>query len=205
MSSFGYSSPYVSAHAVSPAVPDAADDAALVIAAQRGEVQAKETLLRRYGLMVTGLCFRLLGKDDDLDDLAQECFVQMFRSLGRLDNPQAFRGWLWEIVVRTAHKHIRRRRVMVRLGLRPAHPVNVDGLISPGAPPDVVYKLTAVYRIIDRLPARVQIALVLRRVEGRPLGEVAKLMGASVASVKRWVAVADRQLDAERGEGGGSR
>jgi len=191
----------MSAHAVSPPLPDGTDDGALVAAAQRGEIQAKESLFRKYGLMVNGLCFRLLGTDEDLDDLVQECFFQMFRSLNRLDNPQAFRGWLSEVVVRTTHNLIRRRRLMARLGMRTINPVNVEALISPGAPPDVVYTLTSIYKIIQRLPPRVQVALVLRRVEGRPLGEVAQLMGASLASVKRWIGAADKMLAPERHDG----
>ncbi|HXI55523.1 MAG TPA: RNA polymerase sigma factor [Polyangia bacterium] len=195
----------MSAHALTPPAPDGADDVALVTAAQRGETEAKERLFRKYGLMVNGLCFRLLGSDQDLDDLVQECFLQMFRSLHRLDKPQAFRGWLSEIVVRTTHNLIRRRRLMVRFGLRTTSPVNVEGLISPGAPPDAVYALNAIYKIIASLPPRVRVALVLRRVEGRPLGEVAQLMGASLASVKRWLVAADKALATERrgAEGGG--
>lgn len=195
----------MSAHAVSPPGPDAEDDAALVTAAQRGELQAQEILFRRYGLMVSGLCFRLLGSDEELDDLVQDCFTQMFRSLGQLENPAAFRGWLWAIVVRTTRNLIRRRRLMVRIGLRSSHSIDVERLISPGAPPDVAYALASIYRIVDRLPARMRVALILRRVEGRPLGEVATLMGASLASVKRWLVAADKHLAAEREEGWGGK
>ncbi|HEX3694134.1 MAG TPA: sigma-70 family RNA polymerase sigma factor [Polyangia bacterium] len=166
--------------------------------AQQGGVKAQEALVRKYGAMVNRLAFRLLGGSEDLDDLVQESFLQAFRSLKRLDKPEAFRGWLSEIVVRTAHNLIRRRRLMSRIGLRTTRPIDVDGLITPNTPLESMLTLTSIYRTLERLPAKVRIALVLRRVEGRQLEEVAELMGASLASVKRWLAQADKVLEGER-------
>jgi RNA polymerase sigma-70 factor (ECF subfamily) len=174
----------------------------LVAAAQRGELRAQEVLVKKYGLMVNGLCFRLLGSREDLDDLVQESFLQAFRSLKTLDKPEAFRGWLSAIVVRTAHNLIRRRRLMSRLGLRATRPVAVEDLIAPGAPLEAMFELGSIYRAVQGLPAKARIALVLRRIEGWQLDEVATLMGASLASVKRWLTDADRVLAAERTERG---
>jgi RNA polymerase sigma-70 factor (ECF subfamily) len=179
---------------------DETTDAVLVAAALRGELRAQEVLFKKHALMVNGLCFRLLGSREELDDLVQESFLQAFRSLKTLDKPEAFRGWLSAIVVRTAHNLIRRRRLMSRLGLRATAPIAVEDLIAPGAPLEAMFELGSIYRALEALPAKVRIALVLRRIEGRQLDEVAELMGASLASVKRWLADADRVLAAERSE-----
>src|SRR5262245_52041673 len=140
-------------------------DVALVVAARAGEVWAQEALFRRYARLVNGLALRLMGRDADVDDLVQDSFVEALGSIGRLENPLAFSSWLGAIVVRTAHKRLRRRRIAERLGLRRAEPIDVDRLISPRVPPDVAVELRAIYRVLDRLPAEVRIALVLRRVE----------------------------------------
>jgi RNA polymerase sigma-70 factor (ECF subfamily) len=178
--------------------PESVNDGALVAAARQRDLGAQEALFRKYGLMVNRLCFRLLGSREDLDDLVQETFMRAFGSLKTLDKPEAFRGWLAEIAVRTAHNLIRRRRLMARLGLRTSRPMAVEDLIAPAAPLEAMLALAAIYRIVQRLPSKARIALVLRRVEGRQLDEVAQLMGASLASVKRWLAHADRVLAAER-------
>ena len=184
---------------------DRDDDVALVVAARGGQLQAQETLFRKHAPMVNGLAFRLMGNREDLDDVVQDTFLQAFRSLGRLENPAVFRNWLSEIAVRTACNLMRRRRLLARFGLRTSAPIDVDALISPAAPPDVAYTLRATYGVLQRLPAKVRVALVLRRVEGRQLGEVASLMGASLASVKRWLGAADRALGAEAGKEKGLR
>jgi RNA polymerase sigma-70 factor (ECF subfamily) len=93
-------------------------DAALVVAARAGEDWAREALFRRHAHMVAGMAFRLLGRDEEVDDLVQDSFVEALRSLDRLQTPQAFASWLASIVVRTSSKVIRRRRLLTRLGLR---------------------------------------------------------------------------------------
>jgi RNA polymerase sigma-70 factor (ECF subfamily) len=62
-------------------------DAALVVAARANESWAKEALFRRYVHLVNGLAYRVIGRDEDLDDLVQDSFTEAWRSLHRLDNP----------------------------------------------------------------------------------------------------------------------
>ena len=147
--------------------------------------------------MVFALVYRMLGRDHEIDDVAQDCFAQALASLDRLSEPQAFAGWLTAIVVRTTHKMLRRRAVAARLGLgRRREPIDVDSLVSASAPADVQVELRAVYRILDELPARVRIALVLRRVEGASQEEVSEYLGVSVSTAKRLIIDAELRLEA---------
>src|SRR6185503_898801 len=136
-------------------------DAALVLAARAGEEWAKEALFRRYARLALGLAYRILPSDADIDDLVQDSFLYAFERLGGLSNPQAFHAWLSSIVVRTAGKRLRRRRLQVRLGLRPNQPIDVDQVVARTAPPDVAAELHAVYRVLEKLPIEERIALVL--------------------------------------------
>ncbi|MGC4064129.1 MAG: sigma-70 family RNA polymerase sigma factor [Polyangiaceae bacterium] len=169
-------------------------DAALVVAARANEAWAKEALFRRYATLVNGLAYRLLGRDSDLDDLVQDCYTEAWRSLARLENPQAFSSWLSAIVVRTAHKMIRRRRLSNLLGLRPKEAIDLDRLLSVAAPPDVQFELRAIYRLVDEMPPATRVAFILRRVEGMGLEEIATMMKLSLATVKRRVQEAERLL-----------
>jgi RNA polymerase sigma-70 factor (ECF subfamily) len=179
--------------ATEPGLPPASD-AQLVDAARTGAEWAREALYRRHARMANGLAYRLLGNDAELDDLVQDCFVIALTTLDRLAEPSAFSGWLGGIVVRQAHKRLRRRRMLVRFGLRRSEPVDLDAIVRPGLPPDVAMELRRVYSAIDELPAEERIALVLRRVEGLELAEVATRMGLSLATVKRRLERADTFL-----------
>jgi RNA polymerase sigma-70 factor (ECF subfamily) len=169
-------------------------DAALVVAARAGEKWAQEALFRRHARMVNGLAYRLIGRDQDVDDLVQESFLAALRGLDRLAHPQAFSSWLGSIVVRSAHKLLRRRRLLTRLGLRRTAPIELDQVVSPSAPPSVAAELRKLYGCLDRLEPEARIALVLHRVDGMSIPEVAAQMQRSVSTVKRRLRRAERHL-----------
>ena len=145
--------------------------------------------------MVNGLAFRIMGRDSDVDDLVQDSFVQALSGLEALKDPQAFAAWLGSIVVRTASKLLRRRRLLTRLGLRRVgEPVDVDALVGRLAPPDVATELRSIYAVVDALKVEERVPLLLRRVEGLGLEEIAATMGVSLATAKRRLAAAEQAL-----------
>ncbi|HEX4339557.1 MAG TPA: sigma-70 family RNA polymerase sigma factor [Polyangiaceae bacterium] len=174
-------------------------DAALVVSAAAGESWAQEALYRRYGRMVNGLAYRLMPNSADSTDLAQDVFIEAFRNLQGLKNHQAFASWLRSIVIRIAHKRVRRQRLMARLGLRRPEAVDLDTVVSRNAPPDARAELRAVYGVLEELSSEDRTALVLRRVEGMAIGEIAEHMGRSVATVKRRLASAEAHLSRRLG------
>jgi RNA polymerase sigma-70 factor (ECF subfamily) len=170
-------------------------DTALVNAARAGEKWAQEALFKRHARTVNGLAYRLLGRDEEVDDLVQEAFLAALRSLDRLENPQAFAAWLCSILVRTAHKTLRRRSMLTRLGLRRSTPIDPDAVMARNVPPDVRSELRAIYGLLDRMRPEVRVALVLHRVEGLSVPEIAERMDLSVSTVKRRLAVGERRID----------
>jgi RNA polymerase sigma-70 factor (ECF subfamily) len=66
-----------------------------------------------------------------------------------------------------------------------------------------VSELKGVYALLDRLPTEQRIALVLRRVEGMELAEIATAMKLSLATVKRRLVLAEARLERERERGAG--
>lgn len=150
--------------------------------------------------MVNGMAFRILGRASDVDDLAQESFVQALTNLDKLSNPNAFRSWLGGIVVRQAGKMLRRRKLRQRFGLERGEPLDVESMVGRTAPPDVASELRAVYGVLEQLPVESRVALVLRRVEGMKLEEIAERMNLSLATVKRRLKVAEKHLDAAKEE-----
>jgi RNA polymerase sigma-70 factor, ECF subfamily len=174
--------------------PLAPSDAALVLAARDGQGWAREALFRRHARLALGLGHRLLPFDLDVDDLVQDSFLYAFERLERLSNPQAFQSWLSSIVVRTAGKRLRRRRLQIRLGLRSHEPIDPEQIVSRQAPPDVAAELRAVYALLEQLPVEERIALVLRRVERLEIPEIAEHMQLSISTVKRRLSAAEGRL-----------
>jgi RNA polymerase sigma-70 factor (ECF subfamily) len=99
------------------------------------------------------------------------------------------------IVTRTAHKRLRTRRLRRRLGLLPtSESTSVIDAIASDANSETRAQLAEIYAVLERLPAQARIALVLRRVEGMNIEEIAQLMGISIATVKRRLQRAEKAV-----------
>jgi len=171
-----------------------ASDGELVLAARDGAAWAKEALYRRHVRMATGLAHRVLPRSDEVDDLVQDAYLAAFKGLGRLEDPQAFAKFLGSIVIRTARRRIRHRSMLRRIGFGRAEPIEVDRVVSRSAPPDVGAELRTIYALLESLPTDVRIALVLRRVEGMSIPEIADHMQISPATVKRRISAGEVTL-----------
>ena len=98
---------------------------------------------------------------------------------------------------------------MERVGLRRREPIDLDAVVGSSSSAEHALALRRVYAVLESMDPEERIALVLRRVEGLELSEVADRMGLSLATVKRRLTKAEAVLAnaqhlAERGHGGGS-
>ena len=85
--------------------PPAGPDAELLRAfAGRRDGRAFETLVRRHGPMVLGVCRRVLRDPADADDAFQAVFLVLVRKAGSLRQPDRLAGWLHQVAHRTAKK-----------------------------------------------------------------------------------------------------
>src|ERR1700680_1738118 len=76
-----------------------ADDVTLVRRCLRGEAEAIQTLVERFQAEVFGLCVRLLNHRHDAEDVSQEVFLRVFRSLKGWDSSRPLRPWIMGITV----------------------------------------------------------------------------------------------------------
>lgn len=181
---------------VTPTAGAGASDAALVVAAIAGERSAAEALFRRHAPRVNVLAFRLLGRTADVDDLVQEAFARAFTSLESLRDPSAFASWIHGIAVRTALVWIRRRRILATIGYgRESLRVDLDAVTAHVASPEKAIELRRAYVAIEKMPAHVRVPLVLHRIDGMSLEEVARVMNVSIATVKRRIAEGAQKLE----------
>jgi len=157
-----------------------------------------ELLFRRYSPYVATIAMRLLGRDEEIDDVVQDVFLAAFRGLGALTDPNATKGWLATVTVRTVRRRLRARRLRGLLRLETTR--GYEDVAAPGASPEERALLARVYRVLDGVPANHRIAWTLRHVEGESLENVAEMCGCSLATAKRWItsthAVVEKAVEA---------
>lgn len=162
------------------------DDAGLARAAAEGQPGAAGVVWDRYGALVHGLLRRVLGPGGDVEDQAQETFLQFFREVKNLRDPGALRPFLLGIAVRVARSALRRRRLRRWFSL-------TDSGALPDEPAEGVDEgareaVARLYALLDRLDDRARLLFVLRHIEGLELAETAQASGMSLATAKRHLA-----------------
>jgi RNA polymerase sigma-70 factor (ECF subfamily) len=165
----------------------------LVRRCAEGERTAQTRLFRQEVRRVHGLLYRVLGPSGPHEDLIQETFLRVFRSLAQFRGDSQLSTWIGGIALNVAYGHLRSNPPpAVRLELVP------DTRVTEG---DADRQLAArqglrrVYQILDRMDPRLRIAFTLHAIDGRPLREVADLMSASVVATKTRVWRARRELE----------
>jgi RNA polymerase sigma-70 factor (ECF subfamily) len=149
-------------------------------------------VFRRHADTVYRLAHRLLGSGADADDVVQETFIEVFRSIHRYRGEASLSSWLHRIAVRTAGHHRKRiRRHAPRLHLVPKAGEERD----PETDADGRRVTARVEALLDRLAESRRAVFVLHEVEGYSLPETAALLGISVTAAKKRVWRARRDLE----------
>ena len=154
-----------------------------------------DDLFRRYAPYVAKIGYRLLGRDDEVDDLVQDVFLAAHRGLSGLRKPEAIKGWLATIAVRRARKKLRRRKMLTAIGLG-GH-AEYEDVADRGASPEEKALVGQVYRVLDRIPIDHRVAWTLRYIQGESLERVAELAGCSLATAKRRIKAAREAITEE--------
>jgi RNA polymerase sigma-70 factor (ECF subfamily) len=148
---------------------------------------------REHAAYVAAIGLKIMGRDDDLDDLVQEVFIEAHRGLRRLREPGALKSWLARITVRRAIRKLRRARILMLFGLEP--PSDFAAIVNSSATPDERAQVVLAYRCLERLPLAERAVWVLRHVEGESLDDIAEICACSKSTVQRRLRSAQKTLE----------
>lgn len=166
-----------------------ADDAKLVAAAHDGDLEAFEALVRRHTRTVFAHALRFFGDPTAADDVVQEVFIKVYRSLDTFDERSRFSTWLFR-VTRNACLD------MVRAGKRrpePIDPLEVSASV-PGDLGDQVALAASVESAMRALPPEDRDALSAVALFGLTYAEAGQALGVPAGTVKSRVFRARRSL-----------
>ena len=156
-------------------------DLELVRRFQAGEEGAFDQLVEAHRREIYRLAYRLLGNHADADDLAQEAFLRVYRSLGRFRGEASFRTWTTRIVlnlVTDRRRELASHRPTSLEDLTPAeHP-------SEAGKQDGFIQAEILRRAVGSLPKRQRETLILRVFQEMKFHEIAAVMGCTVGTAK---------------------
>jgi RNA polymerase sigma-70 factor, ECF subfamily len=170
---------------------DALDRVAMARLAS-GEDHALTELLDRHATAVFHFLCRMLGNEDDANDLAQETFVRVYRARDRFRPGQRFSAWLFTIAANLARNHLRWRARHPNVSLdaedEPAGQPLGDPLPAPGGDPShaaaASEHVETVRCAVQQLPDDLREAIVLCEWQDLPVAEAAAILETTPKAVE---------------------
>jgi len=150
---------------------------------EKSSMPSWDELVRQHGDRVYRLAYRLSGDAQDAEDLTQDTFIRVFRSLSDYQ-PGTFEGWLHRITTNLFLDMVRRRN---RIRME-ALPEDYDRVPSPGPDPEQIYhdaRLDAgLQAALDSLAPEFRAAVVLCDIEGLSYEEIGATLGVKLGTVR---------------------
>ncbi|HEV2437806.1 MAG TPA: sigma-70 family RNA polymerase sigma factor [Verrucomicrobiae bacterium] len=174
-----------------PANPD--PDAVLMLRVKRGDRAAFAELVEKYKQPVMNLVYRTLHDETEAEDLAQNVFLQVYKSARRYESRAKFSTWLFTIARNLCLNEIRRRSRHPADSIEEAHAEHEDQPRqqfedkSSVAPPEKLLHGELAQKIeeaLAQLPENQRTAILLCRQEELSYEEIARVLGCSLSATK---------------------
>ena len=168
---------------------DDADDVRLMRLIGQGETIALEELIQKHQALVAGTVARMLGSNSDVEDIAQQVFIRVWKSARRYVPRAKFTTWLLKITRNLVFNELRRAKRHAHVPLQPETgtedpPLKDEALSPPDASLLEVELQRKIEEAILQLPEAQRMALVLRRYEELSYDQIAEVLDLSVPAVK---------------------
>jgi RNA polymerase sigma-70 factor, ECF subfamily len=153
----------------------------LIQKAQQGDAGAFNQIVSAYRRRIMGTISHVIGRPEDVEDVAQEVFIRLYFSLGQLRTAEVFEPWLYRLTVNASYDYLRksRRRIESRMAdLSEQQVMMADAVAGSRAQSDESEKRRVrdtVQELLSTVSEEDRILLTLKEVEGLSLKELEKI------------------------------
>ncbi|MEO6213304.1 MAG: sigma-70 family RNA polymerase sigma factor [Vicinamibacterales bacterium] len=173
-------------------------DTDLIARAAVGDHSAFQALVERHRSMVYRVAYQFAGNHHDAEDIAQEVFIKVYRSLDRFRQDAQLTSWMYRIVMNACIDHRRRHSpaASAPFGEEAEHKMLNTPEEAPG-PEQTTYGLElgeVLEAEVSRLPQGQRMVFIMRHHQGLKLGVIAGALGLAEGTVKRQLHAAVHRL-----------
>jgi RNA polymerase sigma-70 factor (ECF subfamily) len=176
--------------------PRMSEETDLIAAAAKGDTAAFRALYQRHRGDVARLVYRMLNGSADVDDVVQEVFVQVFRSLKDFRGQSKFSTWVHRVGVNVVlmHRRAARSRPTYAEELPPEHTADETSVL-PDEDAERRARVRIFAKLLDKLAEKKRTVFILHEIEGITPQEIATIVGAPVLTVRTRLFYARRELE----------
>ena len=164
-------------------------DEELVALSMGGDLDSFNQLVLRWERPIYALAYRVLGREEDARDVAQETFLRAFRALKGFKGQSKFSSWLYRIALNLCRDWIRReRRAPVS---QVPEGMDISELAGAAVPSELIEDRVSrqqlgrvVGRVMAGLPEEQRTAIILKEYHGLTFQEIAELLDCPLSTVK---------------------
>ncbi len=185
-----------------PTATDPAEERALVLRAQAGDLSAYDELVRRYQERVYAVVYHMTSNHEDANDLAQESFIKAYQALKSFKGNSSFFTWVYRIAVNRTINFLKQRKNRGHMSLddldfQAEHDPDLVALVSEKTPrrdlnlAELQEKLNAA---MQKLSEDHRLVVTLHDIQDMSHDEIAKIMDCNVGTVRSRLYYARQQL-----------
>lgn len=167
------------------------DDIALICMCRKSHPEAFNVLMRRHLKPVYTYVHHSVQDPQLAEDLTQEIFLRVYRSLGRFDTSRPFKPWLFTIATNVCKTALKQTQQHPLLLSQEACDCNLlenqadSTLFEEGITDDALRRI--IHQALAQLPPSIRQAIILRHVYDLPYNTIAKVMQANLNTVRTWL------------------
>jgi RNA polymerase sigma-70 factor (ECF subfamily) len=164
---------------------------------RRGDESAFNEIFRAYRSLVWGVLHHLMPNDAELEDVVQQAFVEVFRSLDSFEGRSKLSSWVARVALHVGYHHLRRKKSRPHdYEAERSMPEIIDP--SPRGDPEAAAErseaIARVYAILETLPEKKRTVFILNDLQGLAQEEVAEVVGTNIATVRTRLFYARREF-----------
>lgn len=183
-------------------------DAELIISSQNHKPGAIDELLRRHKSTIVAMIRKRAPEWTDTQDIVQEAYIRMWKSIGQLRSPAAFKAWLGQIVTNLYYDELR-RKVRNQDVVSLDEPVESDdgtknterAIADTTTQPDKAFQrqelVQALGAALEKIPEQFRQSVLLREVDGLSYEEIAVITNTELGTVKSRISRARVKIQAQ--------
>lgn len=175
-------------------------DAAVVAQVLTGDREAFRVLVDRHSRNIFKAVYRMIGNQEDADEIVQETFLRAYKSLNRFQERSSFYTWIYRIAINRSLDFLSARKPghVVQISESPEPEQDEVQVASPAPGPERALLSrelkSSIAEAMQRLTPTEKIAFTIRHMEGRSIDDVSEALGVRKVAARNTVFRAMKKL-----------
>lgn len=164
---------------------------------------AFKILVEKFKGSVFNTCLSIIQNVDDADDLTQDVFIQIYKSIKNFKEKSSISTWIYRITISKAYEYIRYKKrkkrfsILTNLFREDGSSIDVPDFEHPGVILEKKESSKFLFNAIEKLNYYQKTAYILKNIQGMPYSKISQIMEKSVSSIESLIFRAKKNLKIE--------